>query len=116
VVDLDFAVPLCLLRASWRGLCRWYGERASLPTQVRGDPLYRPALRIDWRFVRKLVTFRGTVRPALLAALRASGVRTVTLRSPRELRGFLDSPRFARHSAGSASGSPGRDLSCRSAG
>lgn len=98
-IHLDYATPLCLARTFRRGVRRLFGERDSLPARIREDAGYRPAARIDWRFVRKIATFRTTLRPALLDALARSGVRTITARTPGELRAFLASHQFVSNSA-----------------
>ncbi len=69
VVFLDTPPWVCLYRVAKRGLRRYLGERDSLPKRVQagGDDHDRSA--IDWRFVRKVVTFRKRVRGPLLQSV-----------------------------------------------
>lgn len=77
---LDLPTGICL----WRIVERWWRLRGS----VRPDMAADCPEKIDLAFLHYVATFRLLQRPKVVAALGASGVRTIWLRSRREQDAF----------------------------
>ena len=84
VVFLDFPRLLCLWRVVKRRV-RFHGR--SRPDMAQSCPE-----RLTWEFVRWIWTYPNRWRPGILEKLRAvePEEQVVVLRSPREVRRFLD--------------------------
>ena len=79
-IFLDLPTHLCL----WRVVKRWLSLRGGVrPDMGEGCPE-----KIDLEFLHFVATFRRLQRPKVVAALRASGVRTVWLRTTLEQAAF----------------------------
>ena len=83
-IFLDLSRWRCLARVAWRAL-RYAGR-------TRPDMAPGCQEQLSWEFVRWIWTFPHRKRPAVLAQLAAlpAGQRVAVLRSPREVRRFLD--------------------------
>ena len=79
-VFLDLPTGVCL----WRIVKRWWRLRGS----VRPDMAADCPEKIDREFLHYVATFRRLQRPRVAAALEATGVRTMWLRSRREQDAF----------------------------
>lgn len=82
ILLFDFPTWLCL----WRVVRRVVRLRG----QVRPDMGEGCPERFDLEFLIFVLTFRRSVLPRVRERVAASGVRCVTLRSPGEVRRFLD--------------------------
>jgi len=83
VLLFDFPTWLCL----WRVVRRVFGLRG----QVRPDMGEGCPERFDLEFLIFVLTFRRAVLPRVRERVAASGVRCIILRSPGDVRRFLES-------------------------
>jgi len=80
-IFLDLPTRVCL----WRIVKRWWHYRGRVrPEMGEGCPE-----KIDFEFVHYVATFRWLQRPKILAAIDASGVKTVRLRTRKEQDSFV---------------------------
>lgn len=79
-VFLDLPTSVCL----WRIVTRWWRLRGT----VRLDMAEGCPEKIDAEFLHYVATFRWLQRPKVVAAIEASGVRTVWLRTRSEQAAF----------------------------
>ncbi len=84
-VFLDLPTRLCL----WRIVKRW----RQLKGRVRLDMGEGCPEKIDAEFVHYVATFRWRQRPKVVAAINASGVETIWLRTRREQAAFAEALR-----------------------
>lgn len=81
-VFFDLPTRVCL----WRVIKRWWQIRGRVrPDMGEGCPE-----KMDIEFLHYVATFRLLQRPKVIAAIEASGVRTVWLRTRREQRVFAE--------------------------
>jgi adenylate kinase family enzyme len=82
VVLLDLPTWLCV----WRMLRRVFGQRG----RVRADMGEGCPERFDWGFLLYVITFRRRVLPRTLGRLAEYSGPLIVLRSPAEVRAFVD--------------------------
>jgi adenylate kinase family enzyme len=82
VIDLDLPTWLCLARILRRTLRQFGQVRSDMP---RGCPE-----RLDWTFLAYTARFRRRSRPQTEARLAGFAGTHIRLRSPKEVRQFLD--------------------------
>jgi adenylate kinase family enzyme len=85
VIALDFPTWLCLWRVLRRLMSRYGSVREDLP---EGCPE-----QFDWTFLKFVARFHKTHRPQMLAAFQGFGGTKAILRSPAEVRRYLDQVR-----------------------
>lgn len=84
VIYFDYLTLLCLFRALKRALHRRYFSKESLPLKIREDKEYKSKLKINFKFILLILTFKAKYKEKIITLLKNNATRYFFVKATKD--------------------------------